>query len=95
MTNTELNKILYWLKDMYKKQTLNLSNLKEIIEKVHNSFKISENRLIEETLRELVYDLDFFEPDLQKRNEDSVFISEERALQLIHSALNKIGLIGD
>ena len=46
---------------------------------------------VAEQLRDLAYDLDFFEPDPAARAEDPVYFAEDRAMQEIADALARIG----
>lgn len=60
---------------------------------VFNAEKISENNYIEELIRNLAYDLDFYETDTQKRLEDQSFIGEEKALELVRETFERIKII--
>lgn len=44
----------------------------------------------DEVLRELAYDLDFYEPDYLSRKEDQRFLDEDKALDEIKEALLKL-----
>ena len=46
---------------------------------------------VAEQLRDLAYDLDFFEPDPAARAEDPVYFAEDRAMHEIADALARIG----
>ena len=45
---------------------------------------------VEEILRDLAYDLDYYQPDPRVRCEDSTLIDEEKALAEIEAALQRI-----
>jgi hypothetical protein len=45
---------------------------------------------VEDILRDLAYDLDYFEPDPRVRSEDSALIDENKALAEIAVALRRI-----
>jgi hypothetical protein len=45
---------------------------------------------IQEILRDLAYDLDFYEPDPHARAEDESYFGDERALAEIQEALEKV-----
>jgi len=44
-----------------------------------------------QVLRDLAYDLDFYEPDAAARTEDASYFAEDRAIQEIVDALGRIG----
>lgn len=45
---------------------------------------------VESVLRDLAYDLDFYEPDPRVRGEDPAFFDDARAVDEIRSALQRI-----
>jgi len=68
------------------------SNLAEVVAQlqhgVWNSAEIPE--AADEILRELAYDLDYFEPSIGARAEDPSFFGEERAVAEIKKALERL-----
>ena len=46
---------------------------------------------VAEQLRDLAYDLDYFEPDADARAEDPAYFAEDRAMKEIADALARIG----
>lgn len=47
-----------------------------------------------EVLRDLAHDLDFYEPELQRRNEDPALFGDARAAGEIRQALEQIRTLG-
>jgi hypothetical protein len=50
---------------------------------------VMEERILE-VLRDLAYDLDFYEPDPKKRAEDGSYYGDDRAVEEVESALDKL-----
>ena len=48
-----------------------------------------------EVLRDLAYDLDFYEPDVKLRAEDASFYGDDRIEDEIRAALKKLELLSD
>lgn len=69
---------------------LNSKLLKEFQLKVLNSERISEDSDIEVLIRDLAYDLDYYEADEKKRSEDSSFFGDDKAIELVIATYDKI-----
>jgi hypothetical protein len=68
-------------------------NLAEAIRRMqHEVFNREQafSSAVDEILRELAYDLDYFQPDPRVRSEDASLLDEERALEKIRVALDRI-----
>lgn len=48
-----------------------------------------------EILRDLAFDLDFYEPDAKRRAEDVSFYGDERLEDEINAALKKLGIVAE
>lgn len=73
-----------------KKKRIKTNLLENFQNLVFNLEKISDYAEIEELIRDLAYDLDFYEPDEQFRKEDVSYFGESKALELIENTYEKI-----
>ena len=62
----------------------NIPKFQQLIWKSQTAFS---NKNVEEILRDLAYDLNYYEPDARIRNKDSSFFGDEKALEEIRLAL--------
>lgn len=59
---------------------------------VWDSETISGDTAAVEVVRELAYDLDYFEPDLEKRTEDDRYFGSDRLTSEVEQALQKLNV---
>jgi uncharacterized protein YaaN involved in tellurite resistance len=85
--------ILDFLKSIVESKTFEYEKIKEFQNTIFNTEKIPVREEIEELIRELTYDLDYYEPDEAARNESPSFIDEKGVLELIGEAVRKIELL--
>ena len=64
--------------------------IREFQEKIWNEEDYGNNENINEILRELAYDLDFYEPDKEWRKESLSYYGDKRLEQEVKVALEKI-----
>jgi hypothetical protein len=64
--------------------------IKEFQQRVWDSSESGPESRELETLRDLAYDLDFYEPDISIRAEDGSYYGDERAEEEIRSALERL-----
>ncbi|MGE5341628.1 MAG: hypothetical protein ACM3SY_09120, partial [Candidatus Omnitrophota bacterium] len=84
------DKVLEFLEMTLSKGAINCTLLKDFQNYVFNADKISENPNIEAIIRELAYDLDYFEADERLRKEDPSFFGESKALEIVKDAYDQI-----
>lgn len=84
------NNILEFLTTTSKLKKINSKLLKEFQLKVLNSEIISKDAHVESLIRDLAYDLDYYEPDEIKRKEELSFFGDERAVELVIATYDKI-----
>jgi hypothetical protein len=82
--------LLQFLITTSKEKKINSKFLKEFQLKVLNSEVISKNANVENLIRELAYDLDYYEQDEKKRQEEPSFFGDEKAVELVIEAYNKL-----
>jgi len=82
--------LMEFLRITSKERKTDVEKLKQFQEKVFDLDKIIDNQEVEDLIRLLAYDLDYFEPDEEIRNEDPSFFGEAKAIELIKEAYRKI-----
>lgn len=82
--------ILQFLITTSKEKKIDSNFLKEFQLKVLNSKIISKDAHVENLIRDLAYDLDYYEPDEIKRKEEPSFFGDEKAVELVTEAYNKL-----
>ncbi len=80
-------KILF---DILKNKNQRYSLIKKFQERIWNDDKYSNNKMVNEVLKDLAYDLDFYEPDDNLRKESASYYGDARLEEEIKAALRKI-----
>lgn len=85
-----MQKLINILLDIINNDSKRIELIKKFQEEIWNISNEEEPGNILEILRDLAYDLDFYEPDPSKRNESISYFGDDRLQEEIRSSLKKI-----